>query len=129
VTPADSDPLPGSRTDPLPEDPLLAARALVLHDLAVRGLAQPAVVSLLESSISERRWWLAQWPQGADYVLGLVAQDVQDAVHDSIGRWPRCTACDSLTEHSLQVTPDLGADPQWLCEASGIVVAPVGRLT
>ena len=79
MTPADSDPPPGSRTDSPPDDPLLAARALVLHDLAARGLAQPAVVSMLEKSLSERRWWLSQWPEGAAYVLGLVAQDVQDA--------------------------------------------------
>lgn len=113
----------------LPDDPLFAARALVLHDLTARGLAQPAVVSMLEQSLSERRWWLSQWQEGAAYVPGLVAQDVQDGVHDTIGRWPRCTACDSLTEHALQVAPELGADPHWVCQESGIVVAPLGRLT
>ena len=129
MTPADSDPVPDSRTDSAPDDPLLAARALVLHDLAARGLAQPAVVSMLERSLSERRWWLSQWPEGAAYVLGLVAQDVQDAVQDTIGRWPRCSSCDSLDEHDLQISPELGDDPKWLCESSGIVVAPLGLLT
>ena len=129
MTPADSDPVPDSRTDSAPDDPLLAARALVLHDLAARGLAQPAVVSMLERSLSERRWWLSQWPGGAAYVLGLVAQDVQDAVQDTIGRWPRCSSCDSLNEHDLRITPELGDDPQWVCENSGIIVAAVGRLT
>lgn len=113
----------------LPDDPLLAARALVLHDLTARGLAQPAVVSMLEEALSERRWWVSQWQEGAAYVSGLVAQDVQDAVLDAVGRWPRCTACDHLTEHALQVAPELGVDPHWVCEESGIVVAPLGRLT
>lgn len=128
MTPGDDDAAPDG-ADALPDDPLLAARALVLHDLAARGLAEPVVVSMLETSLSERRWWLSQWQEGAAYVCGLVAQDVQDAVQDAIGRWPRCTACDSLTEHALHVAPELGADPHWVCEEAGIVVAPLGRLT
>lgn len=31
-------------------------------------------------------------------------------------------------EHALRVSPELGADPHWVCEEAGIVVAPVGGL-
>ena len=85
--------------------------------------------SLLEESLSQRRWWLQQWSAGAAYVPGLVAQDVQDALCDDACRWPRCTSCDRAAPHSLQIQPDLGDDPHWVCDASGIDVAPLGALT
>jgi len=110
-------------------DTLLTARAAVLHDLAVRGLADARAVSLLEDSLSQRRWWLEQWAEGAMYVPGLVAQDVQDALCDESCRWPRCTSCDRTTPHSLQLRPELGDDPHWVCAESGIDVCPLGRLT
>ena len=109
-------------------DTLLSARAAVLHDLEVRGLADPRTVSLLEEAIATRRWWLSQWADGAAYVPGLVAQDVQDALFDDACRWPRCTVCDRSAEHSLQITPELGADPRWVCGEAGIEVAPLGGL-
>jgi hypothetical protein len=105
---------------------LHAARALVLADLTARDVAGPAVVSLVEDAVASRRWWLAQWPQGADYVAGLVAQDVQDALLETYGRWPLCPHCDD--PHALAVEPELGADPHWVCEARGEAVAPVGSL-
>ena len=109
-------------------DPLLKARALVLHDLQARELADAGVVSLLEDAVSERRWWLEQWTDGAAFVAGLVAQDVQDALFDDNGRWPRCTSCEVAAEHTLTIEPALGADPHWVCEASADVVAPLGHL-
>lgn len=76
-----------------------------------------------------RRWWLSQWSEGAAYVPGLVAQDVQDALFDDACRWPRCTTCDRRGEHSLLITPELGADPRWICDESGVEVAPLGQLS
>jgi hypothetical protein len=111
-------------------DALLTARALVLHDLEVTGAANPESVSVLESSVSTRRWWASQWEEGQAYVAGLVAQDVQDALLDHVGRWPLCRACDELDPHALYIHPELGGpDPTWVCENSGIAVAPLGHLT
>ncbi|HSK27410.1 MAG TPA: hypothetical protein VK894_10925 [Jiangellales bacterium] len=111
------------------EDPLLATRALLLHDLAARGLDSAAGVDVLEDAIQGRRWWVEEWPEGAGYVAGQVAQDVQDRLLDAgLGRWPRCTACDETEVHELRVVPELGPDPHWTCEKAGIVVGPVGRL-
>ena len=62
-------------------------------------------------------------------MVGLVAQDVQDALLETNGRWPLCRACDHLEPHALYVHPDLGGpDPTWCCEHAGIEVAPVGGL-
>jgi hypothetical protein len=114
--------------DPGP-DALLTARALVLHDLEATGVADPDTVSALEASVSTRRWWTSQWAEGAQYVAGLVAQDVQDALLDRVGRWPLCHACDQLDPHALYIHPELGGpDPTWVCETSGIAVAPLGKL-
>ena len=108
---------------------LLTARAMVLHDLAARGFDDAVMVSLLEDAVAGRQWWLDQWPDGAEHIAGLVAQDVQDRLADSGVRWPRCTACDDLHDHELRIEPELGPDPQWVCERAGISVAPLGRLT
>lgn len=110
-------------------DAVLDARARVLHDLQVCGCADAHVVSVVEEVLVQRRWWVDQWPDGAPYVAGQVAQDVQDAMLETIGRWPACPRHDgSDTEHELRITPDLGADPHWVCEADGVVVAPLGAL-
>ncbi len=115
---------------------IYTARAQVLADLAARALDTPASVTLLEDACSERRWWLAQWAEGAPYIAGLIAQDVQDALADQFGRdqrdglWPVCTRCERGPVHALHVDPDLGGpDPQWVCEESGTTVAPLGRLS
>ncbi|MFG1809947.1 hypothetical protein [Streptomyces sp. NPDC049040] len=105
---------------------LHTARALVLADLTARDIAGPAVVSLVEDAVAERRWWLDQWPDGAEFVPGLVAQDVQDALLETYGRWPLCPHCEDA--HALAVEPELGADPHWVCEARGEAIAPVGAL-
>lgn len=110
------------------DDPLLEARARALHDLEVRGLADATGVSVLEEAVSQRRWWLAQWEQGAAFVAGLVAQDVQDQLFDAGVRWPRCTACEETAVHSLLLEPELDPDPHWVCGESGIDVATLGRL-
>src|SRR4051812_4428201 len=110
------------------DDPVVTARALVLHDLEFTGVADADTVSVLEDALAQRGWWLEQWPEGRDFVVGLVAQDVQDALLETSGRWPVCTVCEDST-HALYVDPDLGGpDPNWVCEAAGVVVAPVGRL-
>lgn len=114
--------------DPQP-DALMAARALVLHDLEVTGMADVENVSTLEAAVSTRRWWAEQWAEGAVYVAGLVAQDVQDALLESVGRWPLCRACDQTDPHALYIHPELGGpDPTWVCETSGIAVARLGCL-
>lgn len=108
------------------ENVLHSARALVLADLTARGVAEPGIVDLVEDAVSKRRWWLGEWPEGAEFVAGLLAQDVQDALLETHGRWPLCPVCEE--PHALAVEPELGADPHWVCEAQGVMVAPVGGL-
>lgn len=111
------------------DDALLAARAVVLHDLNTRGADSAPAVDILDQAITERRWWVEQWPDGAGYVAGQVAQDVQDQLLDGgLGRWPRCTACDETAPHELRIVPELGPDPHWVCEKAGMTVAPLGSL-
>jgi hypothetical protein len=108
-------------------DPLLAARALLLHDLAAREATDPEVVALVEEVLEQRRWWVASWPEGADVVAGQVAQDLQERLLDEGGRrWPGCPLHDGT--HELHIDPDLGPDPRWVCEDAGAVVAPLGGL-
>jgi len=108
-------------------DPLLAARADVLHDLAVCGATTPDVVSLVEDIVVQRRWWVEQWPAGGEYVGGQVAQDVQEALLDLVGRWPACPH-HADEPHELRISPDLGPDPHWVCETDGTQVARLGAL-
>ena len=109
---------------------IFGARALVLADLQSRGCATPEAVSVLEDAMAQRTWWAEQWPAGAPYVAGLVAQDVQDALFETAGRWPVCLDCgEHAPVHALYIQPDLGGpDPVWVCEESGDVVAPLGGL-
>ncbi|MFF8845767.1 hypothetical protein ACF08N_24125 [Streptomyces sp. NPDC015127] len=115
------------RTNPL-EQALHAARALVLADLAARDVADAGVVSMVEEAVAHRRWWAEQWPEGIAYVAGLVAQDVQDALLERHGRWPLCPVCDAGDPHALEIEPELGPDPHWVCGKARVVVAPVGGL-
>ncbi|MEV8020834.1 hypothetical protein AB0O76_31775 [Streptomyces sp. NPDC086554] len=114
--------------DPL-EQALHAARALVIADLVAREVAEAEVVSLVEEAVAHRRWWVEQWPDGVEYVAGLVAQDVQDSLLERYGRWPLCPVCGSGDPHALDVEPELGPDPHRVCGKAGVVVAPVGGLT
>lgn len=110
-------------------DVLLEARALVLHDLEATGAADADTVSALEAAVTTRRWWTSQWEEGRAYVAGLVAQDVQDALLDRVGRWPLCHDCDHPEPHALYIHPELGGpDPVWVCEEAGRTVAPLGAL-
>ncbi|MDW8811003.1 hypothetical protein P1P68_40930 [Streptomyces scabiei] len=93
------------------EQALHAARALVLADLAAGRVAEADVVSMVEESVVQRRWWVEQWPDGVPYVAGLVAQDVQDALLERYGRWPLCPVCEDGDPHALDVEPELGPDP------------------
>jgi hypothetical protein len=107
----------------------MTARALVLRDLEATGMADGVSVSVLEDALATRRWWVGQWPQGDDYVAGLVAQDVQDALLAERGRWPLCQECDAADGHALYIHPELGGpDPHWVCESSGRTIAPLGSL-
>lgn len=74
--------------------------------------------------------WLEHWPDGAPHVLGLLAQDVQEAVHERDRGWPPCPepTCDLRGQHCLVVEPDLGSDPFWTCDRTGLPVAPIGWL-
>jgi len=109
----------------------MSARALVLHDLEMTRAASPESVSMLEEAVATRRWWASQWEQGKEYVAGLIAQDLQDALLDKVGRWPLCTACGDpdVDPHALYIHPELGGpDPTWVCETAGTTVAPLGEL-
>jgi hypothetical protein len=109
---------------------LYEARARVLADLQARDHATPAAVSVLEDAVSDRRWWAEQWPEGEVYVAGLVAQDVQDALFETVGRWPICLSCKDAPVHALYIQPDLGGpDPEWVCEETGQPVAALGKLS
>lgn len=111
-----------------PEDAAVRARALVLADLTATGATEPETVSILEDAVAQRRTWAQAWPEGAVYVPGLVAQDVQDRLLDIRGRWPLCPVCEDAT-HAVFIHPDLGGpDPAWVCEVSGRPVAPLGSL-
>lgn len=111
------------------DDALMTARALVLHDLEATQAAGPETVSALEEAVTTRRWWTSQWEEGRTYVAGLIAQDVQDALLEHVGRWPLCRACDHEDPHALYIHPELGGpDPTWVCETSGVSVAPLGAL-
>jgi len=110
------------------EQALHAARALVLADLAAGDVAAADVVSMVEESVVQRRWWVEQWPEGVEYVAGLVAQDVQDALLEAYGRWPLCPVCGGGDPHALDVEPELGPDPHWVCHKAGVKVAAVGTL-
>ncbi len=110
------------------EQSLHTARALVLADLAADEVAAADVVSLVEESLVQRRWWVEQWPEGAEFVAGLVAQDVQDALLERYGRWPLCPVCGSGDPHALDVEPELGPDPHWVCHKAGVKIAAVGSL-
>jgi hypothetical protein len=108
---------------------VIQARADVLHDLESTGVADAEVVSLLESAVAARAWWLEQWAQGRDFITGLVAQDVQDALLESTGRWPLCRICGDHEPHALYIHPDIGGpEPTWVCEQAGRTIAPVGSL-
>jgi len=117
----------GSPLDPL-EQALHAARARVLADLIAGQVAEADVVSLVEDSVVQRRWWVEQWPEGAGFVAGLVAQDVQDAILERHGRWPLCPVCSTGDPHALDVEPELGPDPHWVCHQAGVKISPVGSL-
>lgn len=110
-------------------DRLLQARALVLHDLAVCGAATARLVDVVEDIVTERRWWVEEWPEGAEYVAGQVAQDVQDRLLDEGLRWPPCPVHqDSADQHCLHIEPDLGAESWWSCSVDATPVAPLGAL-
>ena len=113
------------------DDALISARALVLHDLETTHAANHETVSLLEEAVATRSWWASQWEEGKEYVAGLIAQDLQDALLDKVGRWPLCEACDDsdLDPHALYIHPELGGPyPTWVCESSGTTVAALGEL-
>ncbi|MFD3516101.1 hypothetical protein [Streptomyces sp. NPDC058657] len=97
-----------------------------MADLAARDVAEADIVSFVEDAVAHRRWWVEQWPQGAEFVAGLIAQDVQDALLEKYGRWPLCPVCEDA--HALEVEPELGPDPHWVCTKTVVAVAPVGGL-
>lgn len=107
-------------------DPVTAARHLVAADLERDRRWDLA----LDAAVEHRRWWLEHWPEGAEHVLGLLAQDAQEAVHAVDPDWPRCTesSCPERGRHALFVEPDLGPDPFWVCHKTGLPVAAVGHL-
>jgi len=108
---------------------LLAARAALVWDLQASGSADATSVSIVEAAVADRRWWVEEWPEGAPYVAGQVAQDVQDALLPVIGRWPVCPLHEDDAEpHELRISPDLGSDPHWFCEDHEISLAPLGAL-
>ncbi|WP_326689578.1 MULTISPECIES: hypothetical protein [unclassified Streptomyces] len=124
----DPDPGEGGGPQDALERALHAARALILADLEAGDVARADIVSLVEESVSHRRWWVSQWPEGIAFVDGLVAQDVQDALLERYGRWPVCPVCVGADPHALDVEPELGEEPHWVCGKTSTVVARVGSL-
>ena len=105
---------------------LLTARALVLADLRIHGRETPQAVTVVEHALVERAWWIDQWPEGAPYVPGLIAQDVQEALAEQGTTWPPCPLHD---DHPLYIEPELGEDPHWVCEKDAVEIASLGALT
>jgi hypothetical protein len=86
----------------------------------------PSYADVVQEVVAGRRWWLAEWPDGAPHLLCLLAQDLQDVVHErSDPLWPLCA---EHGDHPLLVEPDLGPDPFWVCHRTGLPVAAVGSL-
>lgn len=110
------------------EQALHTARALVLADLSAGDVAHADVVSLVEDAVTHRRWWVGEWPEGVAFVDGLVAQDVQDALLERYGRWPLCPVCGGTDLHALEIEPELGENPHWVCAKTATAVARVGSL-
>lgn len=94
------------------------ARVVLLRDA-------PEHAALVDQAVQDRRWWLQEWPAGEPYVLCLLAQDVQEAVHAADPLWPLCP---EHQDHPLLIEPDLGPDPFWVCHRTGLPVAAVGSL-
>ena len=107
--------------------PALTAAAEALR----RDLSVSTYDGAVAASVEQRAWWLREWEAGAPYVLGLLAQDVQEAVHLDDPTWPLCieTSCPARLSHPLFVEPDLGPDPFWTCRRTGLPVAAVGTLS
>ncbi len=103
---------------------LYQARVAVERDLG------PAYADVLSPALEHRRWWVEQWADGEPFLLCLLAQDVQEAVHERDPNWPTCVeaTCPQVGAHALTVEPDLGTDPFWVCHTTGLPVAPVGSL-
>lgn len=104
---------------------LLRARALVLHDIMACGADVPGIVDVLDEAVHDREWWVRSWPQGSDFLAGQVAQDVQDRLVDTEGRWPPCPV---HSDEALQLEPPLGADSRWVCGQGCGEVAALGGL-
>jgi hypothetical protein len=107
------------------DEALSEARARLVHDLSSTKADQPRCVDVVDGVVHERRSWLEQWPDGAAFITCLVAQDVKEELAGVIGRWPQCP---TTPGHELQVEPDLGEDPHWVCEDCALPVARVGEL-
>jgi hypothetical protein len=107
-------------------DHLNQASGAARRDLTVTGQWNDAAATALDAAVQQRSWWLAQWPEGGEHLEGLVAQDVQEWVHDHVDSdWPLCP---EHRDHALFVEPDLGPDPFWVCHRSGLPLARVGEL-
>jgi hypothetical protein len=107
-------------------DHLAVAAAAAEHDLAATGQWNDASTEALASTLETRAWWLEHWPVGGEHLVGLVAQDVQEWMHDNIDSdWPLCP---EHRDHALFIEPDLGPDPFWVCHKSGLPIARVGQL-
>jgi len=104
---------------------LLRARALVLHDIAACGADVPGIVDILDAAVREREWWVQRWPDGMAFLAGQVAQDVQDRMVDTEGRWPPCPL---HPDEALQLEPPMGPDPHWICGRGCGEVAALGAL-
>lgn len=109
-----------------PDEALAIARAALSADLRATRCWTPATQAALAAAVDGRRFWVEAWPAGAEHVPGLVAQDLQERLHETLDAlWPLCS---EHADHPLLVEPDLGPDPFWVCHRSGLPVAPVGGL-
>jgi hypothetical protein len=107
-------------------DLLAEAATAAHHDLAATGVSTAVSAAAVLAAVEARSWWLSQWPEGGEHLLGLIAQDVQEWVHDNVDNdWPNCP---EHHDHALFVEPDLGPDPFWVCHRSGLPMARVGQL-
>jgi hypothetical protein len=116
----------GTLDDVTPAQAIELAGAALRVDLEHTEIWTPATSAALDAALVVRQTWVDAWPDGAEHVPGLVAQDVQEFVRAEFDpHWPLCP---DHRNHALFVEPDLGADPFWVCEVTGLPVAPIGGL-
>ena len=118
-----------SRSSSLALSRPLYRAGMVSRGQLVKGAYAQLVYLMLgadERKMERLRDGMLQLTKGWD--RAQVERLVQDALLERYGRWPLCPVCDDGDPHALDVEPELGPDPQWVCHKAGVRVAALGSL-